>query len=93
MYSVPRSLFYDELAEMEREGKNAAAIKRMRKDVVLHLVERYDPSVVYRDWVEKRTPRKHKRSAGRSRRTPRAPARWRPGRGARACGRTSRRVL
>ena len=63
MYSVPRSLFYDELAEMEREGKNAAAIKRMRKDVVLHLVERYDPSVVYRDWVEKRTPRKHKRSA------------------------------
>lgn len=63
MYSVPRSLFYDELAEMEREGKNAAAIKRMRKNVVLHLVERYDPSVVYRDWVEKRTPRKHKRSA------------------------------
>ena len=48
---------------MEREGKNPTVIKRMRKDVVLHLVERYDPSVVYRDWVEKRTPRKHKRSA------------------------------
>ena len=58
VYSVPRSLFFDKLTQMEaKPDANVTQINQMRNTPVAHLLEQFNPTEVYLAWVEKRLDR------------------------------------
>eukprot|EP01045_Picozoa_sp_COSAG04_P012369 COSAG04_NODE_831_length_10013_cov_78.138894_9_plen_128_part_00 len=58
VYSVPRSLFFDKLTQMEaKPDANVTQINQMRNTPVAHLLEQFNPTEVHLAWVEKRLDR------------------------------------
>ena len=55
VYSVPRSLFYDDLEKKAAAPlANQQLLKRQRANVVARLIEQFDPNEVYEAWVSER---------------------------------------